>query len=83
MNSGANLNIQSNDGWTALHLAAQGGYVEIIELLLDSGADLNIQNNGGWTALDIAKDHNREQVVEVLLQRGAEYGPGSEERADD
>ena len=31
------------DGWTALHLAAQEGKVDVVRLLIDAGAQVNIQ----------------------------------------
>lgn len=31
---GADCNRSENDGWTALHFAASGGYDEIVEILL-------------------------------------------------
>ena len=32
---------------TALHLAAEGGHIEIVTQLCDKGADLSIQDNDG------------------------------------
>ena len=49
--AGAEVNIQENDGWTALMLAAQNGHVDCLRELVVSGAEVNIQNNDGWTAL--------------------------------
>ena len=31
------------DGWTALHLAAQEGKVDVVRLLIDTEAQVNIQ----------------------------------------
>lgn len=31
------------DGWTALHMAAQGGNVDVVKLLLKAKAHVNIQ----------------------------------------
>ena len=31
------------DGWTALHLAAQEGKVDVVRLLIDAEAQVNIQ----------------------------------------
>lgn len=32
------------EGWTPLHVAVQGGRVDIIKLLITRGADITIQN---------------------------------------
>lgn len=32
------------EGWTPLHVAVQGGRVDIIKLLISRGADITIQN---------------------------------------
>ena len=52
LKEGADVNIQNNDGWTALMIASDDGHHQVVELLLKEGADVNIQNNNGWTALD-------------------------------
>src|SRR5262245_34353280 len=41
INEGANVNETDEDGITPLHVAAENGYVEIVELLLNYGADQN------------------------------------------
>ena len=50
-----NLNAQSAQGNTALHLAAANGYSQIITTLLEVGARTDIINNNGKTAEDLAK----------------------------
>ena len=35
------MTINNQDGNTALHLAAQGGHIETVKLLLENGADTN------------------------------------------
>lgn len=36
-NEGAQVNLQDNNGWTALMYASQGGYVDTAQALLDAG----------------------------------------------
>jgi ankyrin repeat protein len=49
-----------NDGWTALHAAAENGLEEVVKLLLDHGA----------------AENGHEEVVKLLLDRGAEVDAG-------
>jgi len=41
-------------GWSALHIAAQGGFDAIVKMLVEAGANLNKQDRGGRTPLDLA-----------------------------
>ncbi|XP_060532811.1 serine/threonine-protein phosphatase 6 regulatory ankyrin repeat subunit A-like [Cylas formicarius] len=61
------INCQNKDGWTALHLAARVGNVEIVKKLLLSSADYNIKTKNGCTAFHIAVLHGNLEVVEKLL----------------
>lgn len=66
------VNLPGHDGDTALHMAARGGHLECVKLLLDSGADITISNNVKSTALHCASSHVEGSiVVEELLKRGA------------
>ena len=44
----------SDQGYTALHLAANNGNVELVEFLLRSGADRSLRTGTGQTAHDLA-----------------------------
>ncbi|XP_037804224.1 ankyrin-3-like [Penaeus monodon] len=54
-----------------LHLAADGGHVEIVKILLQSGADKEAKNYEGMTPLHLASWGGHAEVIEVLLQKGA------------
>src|SRR5688572_28433866 len=69
---GADVNVQDNDGDTALHGAAQTGNVEVIRMLLDKGANLNTKNKQGGTPLMWAAVYGNEDAVRLLLSRGAD-----------
>lgn len=46
-----NINYQSFDGKTALHIAASGGHFDSLKLLLERGADPNLVDSWFETAL--------------------------------
>ena len=66
----ADLNIQDNNGWTALMVASYNGYHQVVELLLKEKADPNIQHNNGGTALMAASENDHQQVVDRKTQGG-------------
>ena len=51
LKTGADINIQDKNGWTALMVAIYRGKKEIVELLIKRKADLEIQNQMDETAL--------------------------------
>ena len=62
----------TNDGRTALVLAASNGYHNVIDLLLTVGANINATFAKGWTALMAAVRATDEPTVKFLLKRGAD-----------
>ena len=70
--NGTDVNIQDNDGDTALHSISFHGHKDCLEVLLKAGADVNIQNNCGNTALHKATINGHKDWVEVLLRAGAD-----------
>jgi ankyrin repeat protein len=63
-------NIQDKDKRTALHIAAEKGYIPVVKLLLNAG--INIQDSMGQTALHLAAQNRHEAVVQLLLKKGAD-----------
>ncbi|KAH0608693.1 uncharacterized protein H6S33_001827 [Morchella sextelata] len=59
------------NGKTALQVAAELGYTEIVTLLLDYGANANFRYHGP-TALQLAAENGHFEVVKELLAKGAE-----------
>ncbi len=55
--AGANVNLQTNYGWTPLLTATQNRHYKLAAYLLDHGANPNIVNNGGWSPLYLATDN--------------------------
>lgn len=57
---------------TALHKAAEKGYVEIIEELIAHGADINMQDFNGLTPLHQAVQGNQIRAVQLLCGAGVD-----------
>ena len=59
---------QSDHGATALLLAAQGGYVDCVNALLDAGADINrATTTAGNTPVFIAAQNGHADVIMVRM----------------
>ena len=68
----ANINVKSNNGCTALILASQDGYKEIVALLLKHGADVNAKDNAGWASLIYASLNGHTETAVAALIRGSQ-----------
>ena len=71
LDKGADLSNTAEQGWTALHWAAQEGHEPVTRLLLDREADVSATDEQGWTALHWAADRGHKPVTRLLLDRGA------------
>jgi uncharacterized protein len=54
LSKGANLNLTNVNGFSALHLAVDKGFLTIVKMLVEAGADLSIQDDADETPLDWA-----------------------------
>ena len=83
--AGADPSIATENGTTALMVAAGIGWVEgvtyewserqnveTVQWLLESGADVNAQDNDGRTALMGAAHKGRGEIVRILVDHGAD-----------
>jgi len=69
---GADVRIEQEEGFTALHEAAQIGSEKLIALLLDAGADPNSRGGKeGRTPLAVARKAGHPGVAKLLQSRGA------------
>ena len=72
--AGADANPAPGQTQPPLHIAAQMGWPDLVNLLLAAGADVHAKNDLGWTALTRAcmeKGTGYEEVVQRLLDAGA------------
>jgi ankyrin repeat protein len=58
-------------GFTALHVAVQGGYFLLVKELLTAGADKEALTMTGFTALHLASRTGDDKIIKMLLQSGA------------
>lgn len=68
------INHQDNDGNTALMIAAQAGFITILNYILNyySGVDTEVRDPRGFTALIKAGLQGREECVSALIMHGAD-----------
>lgn len=59
-------------GWTALHYAATGGHVPVIEFLLENSAYIDAESPNGSTPLMMAAMYGSPEAVKHLIQAGAD-----------
>jgi Caspase domain/Ankyrin repeats (3 copies) len=75
---GANVNIATNAGETALQECAIIRYEDGVRLLLESGADVNAKTEAGETALHWAAGYNETSMVKLLLEHKADVNAKTE-----
>ena len=73
LREGADVNAAQGDGTSALHWAAEGGLVEMTDMLIYAGADLEaVTRIGDQTPLHLASRAGMEGTVRALLKAGAD-----------
>jgi ankyrin repeat protein len=71
LESGADIDVRTERGETALMQAVDSGRVEMARWLLDHGADPNATTEIGHGPLHRAVNENNAQLVALLIERGA------------
>ena len=70
---GADVNQRDGDGWTALHVAAQNGHVEVTSALITLGVNKEAQlPTNGWRPLHVAAVYGQVEVIKTLVASGAD-----------
>src|SRR5258708_20401485 len=72
---GVDVNAAQVDGTTALHWAAHGGDLDIVNRLIAAGAKVQAVNRYGIAPLWLAAEDGHGRVVEPLLRAGAPPDP--------
>jgi ankyrin repeat protein len=68
MEKGANPNLKSKNGRTALTYSAAAGNTEIVKLLLEKGADITLKDNEGLNATAWAEKNNHAELAKFLKE---------------
>ncbi len=63
---GVNINNQTDDGWTPLHVAIDQSKPKIMKLLLKYKADITLKNSDNLTPLDLAYEIGDSYAIDVL-----------------
>lgn len=74
MRAGAQPDLRSTSGETALHLASAGGNIEAVRALVHAHANLNTLNGAGATPLAAACQRGRAEVARLLVHVGVQRG---------
>ena len=71
MEKGIDIDAKEENGYTALHCAAESGQAEVTELLVKKGADVEARTNKGVTPLQIAESLHYVGITRILFQGDA------------
>ena len=64
LENGVDVNSKDDDGYSALHAAAENGYLDVVKLLVEKGADIHFKSE--YTALELAKMAQQHEIVAYL-----------------
>ncbi len=71
IDAGHDVNVRDYKGKTALHRAAQAGFLKITRLLIDSGANLEARSHDEETPIFDAAFYGRVETLRLLVDAGA------------
>ncbi len=65
IDAGADVNVQSEDGWTPLHVAAYKEELKIARMLIDAGANKDLQNDDDKLPYDLADTQELKNTLKL------------------
>jgi ankyrin repeat protein len=69
LDKAAYIDAESPNKTTPIMMAAQGGHILTVKLLLDEGADATLRNEQGWSAVDFARKFGHDDIADGLNYR--------------
>lgn len=69
LDKSAYIDAESPNKTTPMMMAARGGHIMTVKLLLDEGADATLKNELGMSAIDFAEKFNHKDIAEGLTYR--------------
>uniref|UniRef100_A0A3B3CHE1 Ankyrin repeat domain 44 n=1 Tax=Oryzias melastigma TaxID=30732 RepID=A0A3B3CHE1_ORYME len=72
VNNGADINIQSRDGKSPLHMTAVHGRFTRSQTLIQNGGEINSVDKDGNTPLHVAARYGHELLINTLITSGAD-----------
>ncbi|OAE34610.1 hypothetical protein AXG93_167s1210 [Marchantia polymorpha subsp. ruderalis] len=79
--AGAYVNARTRKGMTPLHFAVQGGYAELVRLLVRKGANLDSETKAKKKPLDLLRDEQLRAVVrDAQLERDHRRAKSKEDK---
>lgn len=64
LQEGLDVNSADEEGYSALHAAAENDHLEVVKLLISKGADINHRST--YTALELAEMAGNQEIVSYL-----------------
>lgn len=64
LEQGVDVNMTDEEGYSALHAAAENNYLDVVKLLVTHGADVNLK--GQYTALELAAMAANQEIIDYL-----------------
>ncbi len=71
LNEGADVNQKDENGQTPLHYAAESGYTEVAQTLIERGARVESRDNEGRSPLHLAAETGYTPMMDLLITKGA------------
>ena len=68
------VNSQTPNGQSLLHIAAANADLKCAQLLLQYGADVNVKDTNGWSPLHAAVRRGNWKCAILLIEAGADFG---------
>lgn len=64
--------VDKTNGNCAIHIAAQNGFYEVVDLLISRGCKMSPKNRSGNTPLHMAMEYGFDNVAILLRSKGAD-----------